>query len=162
MTAERNKLQLKNENFVANNTVLESELIVIKKEILKEKKAFEDLTRQNLNQEKRFQSLTARSQDQDLQIGDQARKIERLENQLSIAELRMKDVNSNLIDKEEEVYELKDANQKLSSQLATKIAEIDALKLQGSQLKDKVMMRKQGISELTKIYELSKKEFEEY
>lgn len=51
MTAERNKILIKNENFVANNTVLESELTVIKKEILKEKKAYEDLIKLNLTQE---------------------------------------------------------------------------------------------------------------
>ena len=108
-----NKLQVKNETLVQNNTVLEAELTVIKKEILKEKRLQEELRAQNQNQEVKANELQNTIEGLKIDNANQSAQIELMTNRAMINDNKCKQLDSDLYDRSEQVQELTDENKVL-------------------------------------------------
>ena len=80
VSAERNKLLGKLEKTDANNAVLEAEITVIKKEILREKKIQQDLRDTIDDIERKAQREKAKIQEMEIENGENVRNVERLTN----------------------------------------------------------------------------------
>ena len=93
-----NKLQVKNESLVQNNTVLEAELTVIKKEILKEKRIQEELTAQKEKQEVKQNELNNTIDSLKIDNQNATVQIELMTNRATITDNKCKQQESDLYD----------------------------------------------------------------
>lgn len=78
--AQRDKLLIKNENLRGQNQVYDSELTVIKKEILKERQLQSELTKLNERKDEIILELRGKIVDGELEVSDRQQKIDRLIN----------------------------------------------------------------------------------
>ena len=108
---------VKNEELRGQNQVFDSELIVIKKEILKERKAQQLLQRIGEEKDKVNQELKGKLIDEELECSDRQQRIDRLFNQKLLVESKLQEAESSITDKDEEIKRLNDANKDLKSKL---------------------------------------------
>ena len=108
-----NKLQVKNETLVQNNTVLEAELTVIKKEILKEKRLQEELRNQNATQDVKANELQNTIDSLKIDNSNQSVQIELMTNRATINDNKCKQLESDLYDRNDQVEKLTDDNKQM-------------------------------------------------
>lgn len=106
---------VRNEDLRGKNQVFESELTVIKKEILKERRAQNDLQKLCQDKDAVIHDLKGKLIDQELECGDRDQKIQRLTNQKLILEKKLDESETNLQERDQQVYMLKEQNKNLSS-----------------------------------------------
>lgn len=93
--------------------MLEAELTVIKKEILKEKRLQEELRAQNSNQEVKANELQNTIDGLKIDNSNQSAQIELMTNRAMINDNKCKQLDSDLYDRNEQVQELTDENKVL-------------------------------------------------
>ena len=89
LTALKDRLVVRNDDLKGKNQVFESELTVIKKEILKERRAQNDLQKLCEDKNAAIHDLKGKLIDQELECGDRDHKIQRLTNQKLILEKKL-------------------------------------------------------------------------